>query len=168
MNRGGQSVKRSKILAITLALTLSFGGSWAIAAVQDSQRSRQQCQQLVDRVNQGYAQTLAFQGSDATALNRLAEQLKTIAHSLRQLEIDRPPLRRIQQQFVQGYRDLSQGYRGIVEALEAADEAPQNETGLQQVQQAQIQVKEAGAAAHEAARHIDQLARDLNQLCRGN
>lgn len=87
---------------------------------------------------------------------------------MRQLEIDRRPLRHIQQQFVQGYRNLSQGYYGIVEALVAADNAPKNETGLEQVQQAQIQVKEAGAAAHEAARHIDQLAQDLNQLCHSN
>ncbi|MFO8038927.1 MAG: hypothetical protein R6U67_05690 [Sodalinema sp.] len=161
----GISVNRSQILAMTLALIVGLGGSWAIAAVQDNQRTRYQCQQLVDRVNQGYAQTLAFQGSDAIALNGLAQQLDTIANSLQQLDIDRPPLRRAQQQFVQGYRDLSQGYQSIVRALEAAEQAPKTETGLQQVQQAQSQVKEAGAAAQEAARQIDQFARDLNRLC---
>jgi DNA repair ATPase RecN len=160
-------MNRSQILAITLALIVGLGGSWAIAAVQDNQRTRYQCQQLVDRINQGYAQTLAFQGTDAIALNRLAEQLNAIANSLQQIDIDRPPLRRAQQQFVQGYRDLSQGYQGIVRALDAADQAPKTETGLQQVQQAQSQVKEAGAAAQEAARQIDQFARDLNRLCLG-
>lgn len=160
-------MKRSQILFITLALILGLGGSWAIAAVQDSQRTRHQCQQMVDRVNQGYAQTLAFQGTDAIALNRLAEQLNAIANSLQQLDIDHRALRRTQQQFVQGYRDLSQGYQGIVRALDAADRAPKTETGLQQVRQAQAQVKDAGAAAQEAARQIDRLARDLNQLCLG-
>lgn len=159
------SAKLPRGWSIAIALLASGLGVWAIVYVQSLQQTRRQCQQIVDRVNRGYTQAIAFQGSDATALNSLADDLGFVARDLRSLDLSRPALQQQRRQFVQAYGDLSDAYRNMSDALIAAEAAPTTEAGLQQVKQAQSSVKIAGSDAYEAAQRIDELSLDLNRIC---
>ncbi|MGC9502475.1 hypothetical protein [Baaleninema sp.] len=165
MRRSPRRNRIPHIIAIATLLAMSAGGGVALSRYQANQRKIAQCTQLVDRVNQGYAKAIAFQGQDAAALSHLADDLATVATELRAIELTDETLTQQRQRFAQAYRELSDAYRQMGTALNTAETAPKNESGRQSVRQAQADVKAAGAQAHQAARYVDELAVQINQYC---
>ncbi|WP_017661965.1 hypothetical protein [Baaleninema simplex] len=165
MRRPPRRTRTPHIILTAILLAMSAGGAVAFSRYRANQHKIAQCTQLVDRVNQGYAKAIAFQGQDVAALNNLAEDLANVAGQLRAIDVTDETLSQQRQRFAQAYRELSDAYRQMGTALDAAETAPRTESGRDRVRQAQADVKAAGAQAHQAARYVDELAIEINQYC---
>lgn len=149
--------------ALTLTKTIIF----ALLLAGCGNQKAVECNKLITGINQGHFLVSNFQGKDAPAANKLANELETVIKQLENLELKDKQLKNFQKQFSEIYKNLSAAFRNTAQALRSASAAGTSVGAIEQMQKAKQQVEVAGKIAKESAQKADQLGKEINKYCTG-